>query len=278
LQDWTFNRKRRLLLSYNRHKTLSFVIVLEIIATLKFPRSIPLRAQYAVTEGIFRRFLLPWKQNPEAGLMWKMTKLFFYICSVNVQQLLHWRNCTFGGPRTFCLVLNWATCLERLRTPALDRWANKILYIKFFLNFLLPEFITGSTTRIMSTMPLDVDAKLSNGSIHLQFHRASVYKMSLSRKSMLWIQTNTQQCSLFASSISTLFDFATFLITYRAIFLLVDITGMLRFTCHRKILSPHGKDLQVYHLSSIVFCFFHEHKYIVVESGFDADHHCHVFE
>jgi len=102
---------------------------------------------------IEKRFFLPWKWNPRAGWMWKKTwsmhyhvlsieylcfqttnrhnlhidcsarcviKCCLYICLMHVQQLPHWRNCTVGGPRTLCLLINWATCLKRLRNPALE--------------------------------------------------------------------------------------------------------------------------------------------------------------
>jgi len=32
----------------------------------------------------------------------------------------HWKSDTLGGPRTLRLLINWATCLKRLRTPGLD--------------------------------------------------------------------------------------------------------------------------------------------------------------
>jgi len=46
---------------------------------------------------------------------------FVFSCShfypVHVQQFSHWRNWTVGGPRTLCLIIiNWSTCLKRLRT------------------------------------------------------------------------------------------------------------------------------------------------------------------
>jgi len=50
--------------------------VLDIIATWKFPRTLPRCAQYTVTEAFWGSqtvLLLPWKQNIEAGLMWKTT-------------------------------------------------------------------------------------------------------------------------------------------------------------------------------------------------------------
>jgi len=39
---------------------------------------------------------------------------------VHVQQLSHWGIFAVSGPRTLCLFNNWATCLKRLRTPAIN--------------------------------------------------------------------------------------------------------------------------------------------------------------
>ena len=49
-----------------------------------------------------------------------VSKSCFHFCSVHVQQLLYWRSCVVGGPRTLWLFINWATCLKGLRTLGLD--------------------------------------------------------------------------------------------------------------------------------------------------------------
>ena len=40
------------------------------------------------------------------------------FCSLHLQQLSHWRRYAVGGPRTVYLLVTWAACLKRLRTPA----------------------------------------------------------------------------------------------------------------------------------------------------------------
>jgi len=56
-----------------------------------------------------------------------VVKCCFYFCFVHVRQLSHRHSRRVDGPRTLCL-LNWATCLIRLRAPAvsfpgISRWA-----------------------------------------------------------------------------------------------------------------------------------------------------------
>jgi len=43
---------------------------------------------------------------------------------MHVQQLSQWRS-GIVGPWTLCLFINWATCLKRLRTPALSKYKMK---------------------------------------------------------------------------------------------------------------------------------------------------------
>jgi len=45
----------------------------------------------------------------------------FHLCSVNVQQLSHWRSCPVGRPQALCLFINWTMCLKRLRVPSVDQ-------------------------------------------------------------------------------------------------------------------------------------------------------------
>ena len=100
--------------------------------------------------------LLPWKQNLEAGLMWKKTWSVhnhvlslehlcflttnrlslhtgsstlcsmkccfgcFYFCPMHVQQLSNWRSCVFGGLWTLFLFIIWVTWLKRLSTSVIE--------------------------------------------------------------------------------------------------------------------------------------------------------------
>jgi len=125
--------------------------VLEIIASWKFPRSLPRCAMQLYWRHFEaeRRLLLPWKRNLEAGSTWKKTwyghyhalsleyicfptanrlslrtdgsahcviNSCFRFCSVHVQQMSHWRSCAVGGPRALCWFIDWATYFKRLRT------------------------------------------------------------------------------------------------------------------------------------------------------------------
>jgi len=59
------------------------------------------------------------KQVAENIVLLNVVCRCFYSCSVHVQQLSYWRSCMVCGPGTLYLFINWATCLKRLRTPAL---------------------------------------------------------------------------------------------------------------------------------------------------------------
>ena len=70
------------------------------------------------------------RKDRRARCVMLFSVVFISALSVHVQQLSHWRNCTIGGPRTFYFVINWATFLKRLRTPALGGIAKVFLPVK----------------------------------------------------------------------------------------------------------------------------------------------------